>query len=177
MPRLAVIDPEQTTGRAKEIFEGPLKGKHLNIFKGMANAPALLDAYLGIGGALKNASLTPAEQEVIQLAVVESASCDYCTAAHTVIGKNSGLTDDHTIGARRGEIQGEAKLDAVAKFAKALYEKRGNVSHDDLTAFRNAGYNDQAIAEAVGVYALATLTSTFNHVNETEVDFPAPPAI
>ncbi len=177
MPRLAVIDPEKTTGRAKEIFEGPLKGKHLNIFKGMANAPALLDAYLGIGGALKNASLTPAEQEVVQLAVVEAAGCDYCTAAHTVIGKNSGLTEEQTIGARRGSIEGDARLDAIARFAKALYEKRGNVSHDDLTAFRSAGFDDQAIAEAVAVYAQATLTSTFNHVNETEVDFPAPPAI
>ena len=35
MPRLNVIDPEKATGKAKEIFDGPLKGMQLNIFKGM----------------------------------------------------------------------------------------------------------------------------------------------
>ena len=40
MPRLNTIDPATATGKAKEIFDGPLQGKHLNIFKGMANSPA-----------------------------------------------------------------------------------------------------------------------------------------
>ena len=44
MPRLNVVDPSTATGRVKEIFDGPLKGKHLNIFKGFANSPAVLDA-------------------------------------------------------------------------------------------------------------------------------------
>lgn len=177
MPRLSVIEPAQATGRIKEIFEGPLKGKNLNIFKGMANAPALLDGYLGLGSALSQTKLTQAEQEVVQLAVVQAAACDYCTAAHTVLGKKAGLSEEQTIGARRGKIPDNQKLDALARFASALYEKRGNVSDADLSAFRSAGFGDQEICEVVAVYAQATLTSTFNHVNQTPVDFPSAPAV
>ena len=32
MPRLNVVDPATATGRVKEIFDGPLKGKHLAIW-------------------------------------------------------------------------------------------------------------------------------------------------
>ncbi|MEL6396852.1 MAG: carboxymuconolactone decarboxylase family protein, partial [Planctomycetota bacterium] len=68
-------------------------------------------------------------------------------------------------------------LGALSKFAAALHEKKGFVGDDDLSAFKNAGYDDGAVAEVVGVYALATFTNYFNHVNESDVDFPAAPAI
>ncbi len=177
MARLETIEPAQSEGRVKEIFDGPLKGKELNIFKGMANSPAVLDAYLGISGALKNASLSQAQQEVVQLVVGQANGCDYCQAAHTVIAKGAGLTEAQTIGARRGSINDDPRLNAIARFASAMHEKRGSVSDDDLAAFRDAGFDDGHVAEVVASYALATFTNYFNHVNQTPVDFPAPPSI
>jgi len=177
MPRLKVVDPASSTGRAKEIFEGPLKGKHFNIFKGMANSPATLDAYLALSGALKNASLSAKEQEVVQLVIAQANNCEYCVSAHTAIAKGAGLSDAQTVAARRGSLKDDAKLDALARFASAVFEKRGFVSDDDLTKFRAAGYSDAAIAEVSAIYALALFTNTFNHINQTAVDFPAPPAI
>ena len=177
MPRLNTVEPENATGRAKEIFDGPLKGKHLNIFKGMANSPAALETYLGISGALKNASLSDAEKEVVQLAVGEANGCKYCTAAHTMMAKNAGLTEDQTLAARRGSIPDDPKLNALAGFATAINEKKGWVSDDDLSNFKNAGYDDGAVAEVLAVYAQAIFTNYFNHVNETDVDFPAAPAV
>lgn len=177
MPRLNTIDPAQSTGRVKEIFQGPLKGKELNIFKGMANSPAGLDFYLAASGALHKASLSAKEQEVIQLAVGQANGCAYCEAAHTAIGKSVGLSDEQALGARRGNVEGDPKLDALAKFGTALHEKKGFVSDQDIARFKEAGYDDGAIVEAVAVYALATFTNYFNHVNETTVDFPTPPPV
>ena len=57
MPRLTPIDPAKAQGRAKELFEGPLKGKAFNIFTSMANSPAALDAYVAMGAALVLAAL------------------------------------------------------------------------------------------------------------------------
>lgn len=176
MARITPVDPAHASGRAKEIFEGPLKGKHFNIFKGMAVSPAMLDMYLGIGGAMKNASLSTKEQEVIQLAIAEAVQCDYCAAAHTAIGKSAGLTEQQTIEARRGHMA-DAKLNALAKFAIAVHEKRGYVSDADVAAFRAAGYGDQQMAEVVGSYTQMIFTSTFNHLNDTPVDFPAAPRL
>ncbi|MCB9845950.1 MAG: carboxymuconolactone decarboxylase family protein [Phycisphaeraceae bacterium] len=176
MARLNVVDPAGATGRAREIFDGPLKGKHFNLFKAMANSGAVLDAYLGMSGPLGKGALSAKEHEVVQLAVGSANNCDYCQAAHTAIGKMAGLSEGQTIEARRGTLS-DARLDALANFALALHEKRGHVSDDDLTRVRGAGFTDAHIAEAVGSYALAVFTNYFNHVNQTEVDFPAPPAV
>jgi uncharacterized peroxidase-related enzyme len=176
MNRLGQIDPATATGPAKEIFEGPLKGKTFNIFKSMATGPASLQAYLGLSGAVSHGMLSAKEREVIQLAVGEANSCSYCVAAHTAIGKMSGLTDAQTVEARRGHL-GDAKLQALASFALALHEKRGHVSDADLNAVRAAGYGNGHIAEIVANYALAVYTNYFNHVNQTASDFPAVPAL
>src|SRR5690606_38979374 len=103
--------------------------------------------------------------------------CDYCQAAHTHIGKGAGLSEAQTIAARTGGDLGDAKLNAVAKFATALHEKRGSVSDADLTAFKSAGYTDGHIAELVASAALATYTNFFNLTNQTVVDLPTPPKV
>jgi uncharacterized peroxidase-related enzyme len=172
MSRIPAIDPASATGRVKEVFEGPLKGMHFNIFKSMAASPAALDFYLGASGALHKASLSPKEREVIQLTIGEANQCDYCAAAHTAIGKSVGLTDAQTVEARRGQVS-DPKLNAISKFALAIQEKKGFVSDADVAAFKGAGYGDAAIAEVVAGYALAVYTNYFNHVNKTPVDFPA----
>jgi len=177
MPRLHVVDPAEAEGVVKELFEGPLKNRQINIYKGLANSPAALQACLGMGKALAEAKLSKKEQEVIQLAIAEAQGCHYCVAAHTQVGRMSGLSDEQMIGARRGTIKDDPKLDAVVKFVLSMHEKRGFVSDDELASIRAHGYDDGQIAEMVASYALMIFTSTFNHVNDTEVDFPEPPAL
>lgn len=176
MPRLKTIDPKDATGKAKELFDGPLKGKHLNIFKAMANSPAVLDMYVQVAGALSQASLSEKEREAIALAVSEANGCGYCLAAHTFLGKNVGLSEEQTLEARRGDMKDE-RLDALVTFALALKEKSGWVSDGDIEQLRGAGFDDGAVAEVVAVYAQTLFTNVFNHVNDTDVDLPAAPAL
>ena len=50
MGRLNTVNPNEATGRVKEILDGPLSQvKDKNIFKAMANSPVGLEAYLGQG--------------------------------------------------------------------------------------------------------------------------------
>ncbi len=177
MPRLNVVDPASATGRVKEAFEGPLKGKHFNIFKGLANAPAALEAYLALSGALAKGSLTPGEREAIALAISEANECDYCLAAHTAIGKGAGLSEAQTIEARKAAFDGDSRMDALVKFAMKVHEKRGFVSDGDIAEFKSGGFDDGHVAEVVANYALNIFTNYFNHVNESEVDFPTAPAL
>lgn len=176
MPRLPLIDPATATGRAKELFDGPLKAMKINIFKAMAHSPAALDTYLGIAGALHNGTLSAKEREVVGLVMGEKTGCNYCTAAHTAIGKSLGLSESATLAARRGSGE-DPKLAALAKFVIALDEKGGAVSDADLNAFTQAGYTVEQVPEVIAVYALQVFTNTFNHFNDTPVDFPAPAKI
>ena len=176
MPRLNVVDPKAAEGRVGELFAGPLKGKHFNIFKGLANSPAALQAYLALSGALGDGELDAADRETIALAVGEANGCDYCVAAHTAIGKGAGMSEGETLAARRGRPT-DAKRAALARFVLALREKQGHVDGQDLAVMHDAGWSDGAVAEAVANYALSVFTNYFNHVNESEVDFPAAPAL
>ncbi|MFI4917746.1 MAG: carboxymuconolactone decarboxylase family protein [Phycisphaerales bacterium JB060] len=176
MARLNTIDPSTATGKAKELFDGPLKGKHLNIFKGMANSPAGLQAYLGMAGALGEGKLSAQEREVIALVTAQQNDCEYCLAAHTHMGKGAGLTEAQTIAARRGELD-DANLGALATFTRSLLEKKGFADEGDLKAFKNAGYDDGHVVETIANVGLNFYTNFFNHVNETDVDLPEAPKL
>jgi uncharacterized peroxidase-related enzyme len=176
MPRLTPIAPEQAEGRAKELYEGPLAQMRINIFKSMINSPAAVEAYLAMNEALSNGLLDAAEREIVELAVSQANKCDYCLAAHTGLARKAGLSADDAKGARRGVLN-NAKHSALATFAIALHEKKGWVSDDDLRAFKDAGYTDGHVAEVVANYAHATFSNFFNHVNDSELDLPAAPAL
>jgi len=177
MARLTIVDPAHTTGRVKEIFDGPLKGKHLNIFKGLGNAQSGLDAYLSLNQALSKSAFSASEKEAIALIVGEKNNCDYCVAAHTAIAKGHGLSEEQTLKIRKGEPTGDDRIDAIVTLAARLVETKGFVEESDLVQFKNAGFDDAAIVDLIVAYTLNILTNTFNHVNDTEVDFPKVPAL
>ena len=173
MPRLNPVDPASAEGKAKELFEGPLKGKELNIFKAMANSPAALNAYVQLSGALKGASLSPKEQEVVQLAIGEQNDCNYCTAAHATIAGMHGVSDDEIQQARQAEAP-DAREAAILGFARAVVERKGWVDDATLQASRDAGVTDRELLETVAVVSQNVFSNYVNHLADTEVDFPAP---
>lgn len=177
MPRLNTIDPATASGTVREIFDGPLKGMHINLFKALGNAPSGLKAYLGLAGALEDSELSAAEKEAAALALAEANSCDYCLAAHTKIGTGAGLSLDDTVSIRKGDATGNDRIDAIATLVRALHTKNGFLDDGDLDAFKNAGFTDAQIVDVLVLYTLNTLTNYANHVNQTEVDFPAVPEL
>lgn len=176
MPRLNIIEPKNATGKAKELWEGPLRGKHLNIFKGLANSGAAFNAYAQFSGALKDGQLTPAEREVIALTVAEFNDCDYCRAAHTMVGAGAGLDQDQMISIRKGAAD-DPRHQALIDLTRILMENQGRVSAAEIEAFTSAGYDHGAVVEVIANVALNVFTNYFNRVNETEVDLPKAPAL
>lgn len=173
MSRIHQITPDSATGKAKELLDavhGKL-GLVPNITRAMANSPAVLEGYLGLSGALGKGSLSAKNREQIALAVGQANHCDYCLAAHSAIGKMVGLTPDQILDSRRGTAI-DPKADAVIRFARKLVDERGRVSDADVAEVRAAGLNDGGIAEVVANVALNIFTNYFNHVAETDIDFP-----
>jgi uncharacterized peroxidase-related enzyme len=172
MPRLKRLEKNQGDPKAQEMMstlEG--NGKLFNIFRSMANSPAVLDAYLKLSGALNNAKLDAKTREAIALVVGQQNRCGYCLAAHTAIGKGAGLDDAAIKDARQGRSQ-DRKTQAAVTLARAMVEKKGNVTDTDVKAARDAGLGDAELAEVPAVVALNLLTNYFNLLNQTDVDFP-----
>jgi uncharacterized peroxidase-related enzyme len=176
MPRLNIVEPKSDTGPGAELLNGPLRSKQINIFKGMATNPGVLKAFLGYVGGIKTGALTDAEHEIVQLAMAQENHCEYCLAAHTQIARGAGLSDQDITGVRRGSVSND-KFQALADFTRAVWKTNGYVGDDELDAFRSAGYDDAAIIEVIAEMSVAAFTNIFNHVNETEVDFPEPATV
>lgn len=173
MPRLTAITPEAAEGKSKALLEGVKSqlGMAPNLMRTMAHSPSVLDAYLKFSGTLAEGALSKQHREQISLVVGEFNQCGYCLAAHATLGKMVGLNPEQIKQNRTG-ADADASTDALLKFSRKILEKQGFVSDQDLQDVRNAGHDEAAIAEIVANVALNIFTNYFNHVAQTEIDFP-----
>ena len=178
MSRIELIDPNTAQGKTKELLDAikAKSGRIPNILKTMAHAPAALQAYLGLSGALADAKLPLKVREQIALAVGEDNECHYCVAAHSAIGKHAGLTTEEIEAGRRANSS-DPKTDAILRFAKRLSAQRGNISDPELAEVRKADCSEEEILEIITVVSLNLFTNYVNHVADTAIDFPQVPPL
>ena len=71
MARLPIVNPENSTGKARDLLDAVQKKLGLvpNSMRVMANSPAVLEAYLSFSGALAGGSLNAKLREQLALAV------------------------------------------------------------------------------------------------------------
>lgn len=174
MTRLAPVHTANASDKANQLLAGVQKklGTTPNMMSTMAQSSAVLDAYLKFSSALGEGELPAKTRELIALTVGQANQCDYCLSAHSAIGKMVGLTAEQIHDARVGTAT-NPKTNAILSLASKLVEKRGNLSDDDLAAAREAGIRDSELAEVVANTALNLFTNYFNHVAQTEIDFPS----
>ncbi len=173
MARINPIDPGMAEGKAKTLLDGVQKrfGVIPNMKRTMDQSPAVLDAYLGFGKALGAGTLDAPLREQIALTVAGANSCDYCAAAHTAIGSILGL-DGSELSANLNSFSSDPKIEAALIFARRIVDERGWVSDEDMQRVRDAGYTDGEIVEIIAVVALNTFSNYFNHIAQSEIDFP-----
>lgn len=173
MSNFPAIDPTTTSGKVRDLLTGVerMLGATPNMFRVAAGAPAVLDALVGLFGALARGSLPATQREAIALAVAQANGCDYCLSAHTALGTGAGLDPDAIAAARRGRA-GDPQLAALLAFARAIVDRRGAIGATDLAAVRAAGATDAAILEVVAAVALNVFTNYLNLVADTDIDFP-----
>ena len=178
MSRLFTQPVSEATGHAAQLFtaiKGAI-GKVPNAYVAVGtNSPVALEAALNLDGALRKSSLSAQEIEVVKLAVSQDALCDYCLAAHTLMGGKAGLSADAIQGVRHGRATGNARIDALASFVHAVARTSGDVPAEVVLAVKQAGYSDAQITDALLAVASITFTNLFNRVNVTALDFPPAP--
>ncbi len=173
MSRLRSVEASETDG----VVNSTLQQMPVNIFKAMANNPAVMGGFLALNSAVSQSTeLNGAEKEAVMLRTAERNGCHYCVAAHTKIAEGHGVGGDASVDFRRG-VGGTERETAILEFVDAIIDKGGSVSDEELDAFRSAGFNDAAVVEVCGLITVMAFTNTFNHVNGTIVDFPAVPAV
>ena len=171
---LAPVDLAHADARQKAILEQAKRqvGFIPNMYANMVNAPAVLDTYLhGYGLFRSESGLSPAEQEVVFLAISEVNGCPYCTAAHSMIAdKMSGVPQQVLQAIRSGAPIPDAKLAALYDLTKEMVQSRGRPDAARLQAFLDAGYQEKDVLYIVLAIAVKTLSNYSNHAFATGLD-------
>ena len=178
MSRIQQIPFEQATGERAEVYSAikGMLGKVPNLFQAIGSSPRALKTFLGIGGGLRGGLLSGAEQEAIALTVAQANGCDYCLAAHTVLGKMNGIKEDEILLNRQAQSEDE-KRSALLQLSAEIVAKRGNISDTTYNNFINAGFTEAHIPEVLLSVVQNIFTNYFNNLNRTEVDFPTAPGL
>ncbi len=173
MARINPVNVETADPKAQKQLEGVKKamGMTPNLLATLGQSPAALGAYLGFGQALSGGTLGSALREQIAIAVAGANSCEYCASAHTAAGKGLGV-DKAELAANLDGRSSDEQTSAALEFAVAIVQNRGWISDGDVAAVRNAGFTEAQVVELSAEVAFNTFTNYFNHIAETEVDFP-----
>lgn len=174
MPRIQPVDPQHASPAVAPLLDAIAKkvGFVPNFYRQAAVAPAVLKGFLAFADALAEGVLPAATREAIALAIAEANRCDYCLSAHSAVAEGGGLLDlAERNAARRFESADPARA-AALRFARAVFDARGHVSDDALSAVRASGHGDDAVLEIVATVSINIYTNYLNDVAGVQVDFP-----
>ena len=173
MANLPLQNPDHTSGDHKALFD-QIKGTFgviPNMFKAIGNSSVALESMWTSFQALGKGTLGAKLSEQIAVLVADINRCEYCLAAHTMLGKKAGASAQEMGAAQAGQSS-DPRTQAALDFSAKLVKNRANVTKADVDAVRDAGFSDEEIAEILAHVALNIFTNYTNVAFDVEVDFP-----
>jgi len=122
-------------------------------------------------GALGKGTLGARLGEQIAVAIANCNRCEYCLAAHTVLGQNAGASPAEMAAAQLGQSD-DPRTAAALEFALKVVEQRARLGDADVARLRAAGFGDGQIVEIMAHVALNLFTNYVNVALDVPVDFP-----
>ncbi len=162
--------PEGSRGALAEVQAK--YGAVFNLFGALAESPVALNAYRALGDLFEQSSFTPAERQLLLLAISAENGCEYCVAAHSA-GARMAALDAQAIEAVRGDTPiADARLAALHAFALTVVRQRGWVANDEVAAFLASGFTKAQVLEVIVAVALKTISNYANHITQPPLDAP-----
>jgi uncharacterized peroxidase-related enzyme len=158
-------DAQDVLRKAKQKY-----GTLPNLEGAMAEAPALLEAYETGSELFAETTFSAVEREVVAMTVNVEHGCTYCVPWHTHISRAVGMTEGDLDALRKGELPETPRLEALARFTRAVLETRGDVSRETMTAFVEAGYSKRQALEVVLGVAVKVMSNFANAMAEPPLD-------
>ncbi|HEX5372337.1 MAG TPA: peroxidase-related enzyme [Aquabacterium sp.] len=142
-----------------------------NMFKAVANSPAALQSMWAAFGALGGGTLGARLGEQIAVAIANRNRCEYCLAAHTVLGQQAGASAAEMAAAQAGHSD-DPRTAAALRFALKVVSERAQVSDGDVAELHEVGFQDEQVVEILAHVALNLYTNYINVALGVPVDFP-----
>jgi uncharacterized peroxidase-related enzyme len=141
-----------------------------NLMTAFSPSPAVLEAYIMIADLASKTSFTRKEQQAAALIISQNFDCRYCLAAHGTLGKSAGLSKETIVALQTRADLNDERLEALRTLLLSLVESKGHPDPEAVRAFRQAGFTDTQIVEAVLLVTWKTLSNYTNHLHDTQID-------
>ena len=177
MKTIQVPRYEQVNPANQALFDSLKKGLGMvpNLYATLAHSEHALGNYLVFQQG--KSSLSAKAREVINLVVSQVNACEYCLAAHTVIGKMNGFSDEQIIEIRRGRASFDPRLETLARLVRSIASERGHADPALVQAFFDAGWTEGNLVDAIVVIGDKTVTNYLHGTTKVRLDFPPAPAL
>lgn len=180
MPSRYTPSPEDLAQSATAALTAQIQnklGRLPNAYAALAALqPQALGAVLTADASAAPAGLSIQEKEVIKLQVSALSGCEYCEAAHFMIGKMQKISEENLAHIRAGRAQtGNARWDALIELINHIMHKKGSISAELYAKLAQVGFTPAQLAEVATTIAVIVLTNVFNRINDTTLDFPPAP--
>ncbi|HCH70445.1 MAG TPA: alkylhydroperoxidase [Colwellia sp.] len=154
--------PEDILARILEVQD---KARFIpNVFLTLAYRPAEFRAFFAYHDAImhrEGSTLSPAEKEMIVVAISSANGCQYCVVAHgamlRVFAKEPLLADQIAVNYLHAPINEKQK--AMLTFALKLSRSPELVQESDYEQLKNHGYDDEDILDIAGITAFFGLSN------------------
>ncbi len=173
MSYIPLIDPATTTEAHSQIFS-QIKGAFgtiPNMFKAIGQSSAALASMWTSFVALGKGHINSQLGEQLAVFIANMNRCEYCLAAHSLLGQNAGLSAEQIKAAQAGRSD-DARTQAALDFAAKIVTQRAQLSAQDVVQVKQAGFSDAEVAELVAHVALNIFTNYTNVALDVPVDFP-----
>ena len=150
---------------------GKVLGKVPNLARTVAHSHAALQSLWNQMIATTQMQLSTRIQVGIALRVSEINGCAYCLAAHTTLGKDSGI-DTTTLQDFRLGKSNDQKEQALLALATKIIKDRGHHAGFVVETARSLGITSAQISEVIALIVLNTFTDYISSVADTPIDFP-----
>lgn len=141
-----------------------------NLHRALAESPVALEAYGAIFSLFDKSSFSPAERQVIYLAVNYENECEYCMAGHSVLASMSGVPAATIEALRENTPVADARTEALRRFTQVIVRNRANLADDEVDAFLAAGFTRAQVLEVILGVTVKTMSNYTNHIVKTPND-------
>lgn len=141
-----------------------------NLAAVMANAPALIEAFVAVRTAYQSGSLSAIEREVVSITNAVANNCTYCVAAHSTFAQKASTPPAVLAALRDGKSPADPRLKALRDFSHKLTTSRGNISETDLETFLTAGFTEAQALEVIVGGAVSLLANYTHYLAHTPLD-------
>src|SRR5262245_3636278 len=142
-----------------------------NLAATMAESPTLVEAFTTLRSIVRRGSLTGSERAAVAIVLSVTSRCTYCVAAYSGFALGQGTPPAAVAALRAGDWpDGAPRLAALARFTRALIERRGFASSSDLAALEQAGLSAAQALEVVAMMGMVMLANYAHNITGVALD-------